>query len=129
MIVHQVTLRFAIACCAIIAFVWTSSTVNGAETAVSFERDVKPVLARRCFRCHSPTAHEGGLRMDQPQSAVAKLDSGLHAIVSGHVEQSALVARITATDESERMPPEGKPLSAEEIAIFKRWIEAGAKWE
>ena len=54
------------------------------------------------------TTHEGGLRLDKPETAVAELDSGLHAIVPGQVEESALVDRVTASDETERMPPEGK---------------------
>jgi hypothetical protein len=57
------------------------------------------------------------------------LDSGLYAIVPGKVEESALLSRITASDEAERMPPEGKPLSAAEVETLKRWIAAGAKWE
>ena len=61
--------------------------------------------------------------------ATAKSDRGGYAaIVPGDVEQSELVRRITSNDESERMPPaeHGKPLSAAEIDLLKRWIEAGA---
>jgi len=103
--------------------------LSGTAAEVSFVRDVKPLLARRCFPCHGPTAQEGGLRLDQSQEALAELDSGLRAIVPGHVEQSALVARVSAENEAERMPPEGPPLTSEQIKTLRRWISQGAKWE
>ncbi|MGE0606988.1 MAG: PSD1 and planctomycete cytochrome C domain-containing protein, partial [Pirellulales bacterium] len=56
-------------------------------------------------------------------------DSGAVAIVPGKPDKSELLHRISSTEEGIRMPPEGKPLSAEEVANFRRWIEAGAKWE
>jgi hypothetical protein len=106
-----------------------ASNVFAAGTGVSFVYDVKPLLARRCFSCHGPNTQEGGLRLDMPEAAVAALDSGLHAIVPGKVDDSALIARISAEDEAERMPPEGKPLAASEIETLKKWIAAGANFE
>jgi mono/diheme cytochrome c family protein len=122
--------RFAIAICWPLSLAASFVQCAGAESgAVSFVRDVKPVLARRCFPCHGPNQHEGGLRLDDPEAALAKLDSGLHAIVPGRVEESALIARVSAADEAERMPPEGNPLAPKEIDALRRWIAGGAKWE
>jgi len=103
--------------------------VGAADSSVSFLQNVQPLLARRCYSCHGPTASEGGLRLDNPDAALAELDSGMRAIVPGKIDSSALVSRITASDETERMPPEGKPLSAAEIETLKKWIADGAKWE
>src|SRR5262249_31669958 len=121
-------LTFLIALASSVA-VLAPSLAFGEKPAVSFIRDVKPLLARRCFSCHGPTVHEGGLGLDEPAAALAELDSGEHAIVPGHVDQSAMIARVSATDESERMPPKGKPLTGQEIDTLKAWISAGAKWE
>jgi hypothetical protein len=49
--------------------------------------------------------------------------------VPGDSELSELIARVSEEDESLRMPPEGKPLTSEEIAILKEWIDNGAQWQ
>jgi hypothetical protein len=123
------TLRSTLAWAVTAALIVPISSVRGAEPSVNFTRDVKPILARKCFACHGPTASEGGLRLDDPAAALAELDSGLHAIVPGDVTNSELVARVAAEDEALRMPLEGKPLAPEEVETLKRWIAAGAKWE
>ncbi len=109
------------------AFIENCAAQSAAE--VSFVRDVKPLLARRCFACHGPDVGEGGLRLHGLESAVAELDSGSHAIVPGQPDESVMLTRIASEDEFERMPPEGKPLSGAEIEILRNWIAAGAPWE
>ncbi|MBL9163267.1 MAG: DUF1549 domain-containing protein, partial [Planctomycetaceae bacterium] len=96
---------------------------------MDFSREVKPILARRCFSCHGPQTQEGGLRLDGRESAVAALESGLLAIVPGDSAGSELLARVTAEDESLRMPPEGKGLSAHEVDVLRRWIDEGAAYQ
>lgn len=100
-----------------------------AAAPVNFSREVKPILARRCFACHGPDSGEGGLRLDGREHALAELDSGLLAIVPEDAESSELIARITAEDESLRMPPEGKPLTAAEVDVLRRWIDEGAEYQ
>lgn len=97
---------------------------------VDFGRDVKPILARRCFACHGPDVAEGGLVLTDKDSVLsAELDSGLRAVVPGAVDDSELLRRIQSTDVFERMPPDGKPLTDDEVEIIRRWIEQGAEWE
>ncbi|MCA9177258.1 MAG: PSD1 domain-containing protein [Planctomycetales bacterium] len=98
------------------------------ETA-DFGRDIKPLLARRCFSCHGPDEAEGGLRLHESKSAQAELESGKRAVVPGAPDQSELLARVASKDESERMPPEGKPLTESEVAALRQWIAAGAEWK
>ncbi|MCE9546825.1 MAG: DUF1549 domain-containing protein, partial [Planctomycetia bacterium] len=100
---------------------------------VDFARDIRPLLSDRCFQCHGPDAknRKASLRLDQRDSAFGKAESGELPIVAGKPEASELIKRITAADASERMPPadSGKKLSANEIALLRRWIAQGAKWQ
>jgi hypothetical protein len=95
-------------------------------------RDVRPILAENCFQCHGmdEQSRQGGLRLDAPDAAMAGGDSGEPAILAGKPEASELVRRITATDESERMPPpDVKPaLKPAQIEILREWIAAGAQY-
>ena len=122
-------LRTAIALGAFLALAPGCAVAIASDAPVNFARDVKPLLACCCFSCHGPNTQEGGLRLDNAEAALAELDSGLHAIVPSNVDESAPIARVTATDEAERMPPEGKPLTPSEVDTLKKWIAAGAKYE
>jgi mono/diheme cytochrome c family protein/uncharacterized membrane protein YkoI len=99
------------------------------EHHVDYAREVQPLLARRCYACHGPDKDEGGLRLTDRAVVTGELESGEIGVVPGEPEKSELVARITAEDEFTRMPPEGKPLTAHEIDLLKRWIAQGAKFE
>lgn len=112
----------------VFAFAQAGGT-DAARPKIDFAREVQPILAKRCFFCHGPDKSEAGLRLNKRESALAKLESGEHAVVPGNLEQSAILQRVTSTEESERMPPEGKPLPPEQIEILRRWILEGAKWE
>ena len=115
-----------LACGFVLAF---ASPALAQETPVDFGRDVQPLLARRCFSCHGPDKAESGLNMAQMQSMLGEAESGLHAIVPKNVAESELLRRVSTTDEWEKMPPEGKPLTAEEVALLRRWVEQGAVWQ
>jgi hypothetical protein len=129
MVNHSKVSRLALALTSCFLGAAVGGEGHAADTLVSFLHDVKPLLARRCYSCHGPTANEGGLRLNDSEAAVAELDSGRHAIVPGNLDDSALLSRVTAADPAERMPPEGKRLSAVEVETLKKWIAAGAKWE
>src|SRR6478672_5187637 len=108
----------------------TCRSLQAAEPApISFAATVKPILARRCFSCHGPEAKNGGLRLHKQESAFAELESGGRAIVPGRPDESLLLTRVSAEDETERMPPKGKPLTRQEIESLRAWIAQGAKWE
>lgn len=97
------------------------------STAISFTRDIQPLLAARCFACHSEKKQSGGLRLDVKAAALRGGNSGA-AIVAGNAAASLLYQRITAPD-GEQMPPVGERLTAAQVALLKAWIEAGAMWE
>lgn len=117
----------------VLGFTFATSGGEPAGTprpAVDFNREVRPILAKRCFACHGPdeAKRARGLRLDRHDSAVALLKSGETAIVPGDPDSSALVARIINEDETLRMPPRklGPRLTAAEIETLTRWIKEGA---
>ncbi len=99
------------------------------DEPIDFGRQIQPILAKRCVSCHGPDKAEGGLRLTQKESILAKLPSEKSAVVPKHVEQSELIRRITSTDDGERMPPEGPALTPSQIDLLKKWIEQGAEWK
>src|SRR5262245_49611787 len=100
---------------------------------IDFSRDILPILSDKCFACHGPDApnNKSPLRFDTEAHAFADLGEGRHAIVGGHPEQSELVRRITAEDESLRMPPaySTHKLTRQEIERLTEWVAQGARWQ
>lgn len=94
---------------------------------VDFARQIQPLLRDRCERCHGAKKQEGGLRLDLRQRAFIGGDSG-PAVIAKDSAKSHLIRRITSTDADHRMPPSGKPLTANEIAHLRNWIDEGARW-
>lgn len=103
------------------------------QSRIDFNRDIKPILSDKCFSCHGPDAGslKIKLRLDSEASTLAELRAGKHAIVPDHPEQSELIRRVTAKDETLRMPPAetGNQLTIREIELLTEWIRQGAKWQ
>ena len=97
-----------------------------AEDAGDYARRVKPVLLARCYACHGVLKQEGGLRLDTAALAIEGGEGGA-AVVAGDAGASPLIERVTASEESERMPPEGEPLKTAEVDAIRAWIAGGAK--
>lgn len=97
-------------------------------TTPDFDTSVQPILAAHCFDCHGGGARKGGLALDSERDALQGGDSLHPALVAGQSGASALIHRITETDAAKRMPPKGDPLSADEIAVLRAWIDGGAPW-
>ncbi len=97
--------------------------------APEFGAEVRPILAKHCFKCHGPDpeTREADLRLDASEDATADR-GGYAAIVAGQPDQSELLLRVISDDEDQRMPP-GEPLSDAEIETLRRWIQAGGVYE
>ncbi|MDG1893663.1 MAG: DUF1549 domain-containing protein, partial [Fuerstiella sp.] len=99
---------------------------------VQYNRDVRPILADKCFRCHGPDAatREGELRLDDRSNATRDRD-GHRAIAPGNAAASEVFRRVTAADPDERMPPRdsGSSLNADEIENLRQWIKDGAEYQ
>jgi mono/diheme cytochrome c family protein len=94
---------------------------------IAFDRDVLPVLRARCVECHGPDVQESGLRIDSRQALLTGGDFG-PAVVPGEPTKTEILRRMAAADPDERMPPDGEPLSAAEIAAVSQWVAGGAVW-
>lgn len=117
----------------VIALLLASCSVTRADPkdeAVSFNRDIRPILSDVCFQCHGPDAKErkADLRIDNDEQLFAERE-GHRVLVAGDPAKSELFRRLISTDDDERMPPpkSGKKLSTSQIATVRRWIEQGAK--
>ena len=103
-----------------------------ADQPVDFNREIRPILAKKCFACHGPDEEhrQAGLRLDLQDGATKELESGTAAIVAGQSGKSELIRRIGSADETERMPPAetGITLTAYQIDLLRRWIDQGASF-
>jgi mono/diheme cytochrome c family protein len=107
-----------------------ASTAVTTSAEVRFEREVKPILAHHCFKCHSQGKDKGGFSMASRETLLKGGDSG--AVVEvGRSGESLLIRRVTSQDPDEMMPPPDEgvaPLSAKQAALLRAWIDQGADW-
>lgn len=95
-----------------------------AEASEAFEKQIRPILARHCYACHTQAAL-GGLRLDSKEAILRGGKSGA-ALVAGKAEQSLLLRAVRQSDATVKaMPPTGK-LSEAEISLLRDWIDKGA---
>jgi hypothetical protein len=111
----------------------TPVAIQAQTPPIDFNRQVRPILAKHCFKCHGPDdkARKAKLRLDGREFAVRGGKSGQPAIAPGHPEQSELIERIFAADEEKIMPPPHtkNPLSKSDKQTLKQWIAAGADYQ
>jgi len=103
------------------------------DSAIDYNRDIRPILADTCYKCHGPDGNQrqADLRLDVPAVVGQKLEGGHTAIVAGSSATSAVVSRITSRDPDVRMPPadSGKNLTAGQVELITKWIDQGASWQ
>ena len=110
----------------------TAVSAFAAADKVDFNYDIRPIISAKCYHCHGPDekAREAKLRLDIREVAIKERD-GIRAIVPGDPEASDAMVRIVSKDKDEVMPPpkEGHPITANEAALIKKWIEQGAEYK
>jgi hypothetical protein len=109
-------------------FAWPLSARSLSAAEIDFAHDVAPILKQHCGKCHTGDQQKGGLSLNTRESLLAGGESG-KVVVAGKSDPSALLARITTTDDDLRMPPEGPRVSAKQVAILKKWIDTGLSWQ
>lgn len=110
---------------ATVALVLSAAAVAQDKALDAFETKIRPVLAGRCYSCHSSSlsAPQGGLLLDSARGIQQGGNSG-KLIEPGDPGRSLLLRALRHTDKSLKMPP-GKPLDPEVLADFETWIRAG----
>jgi hypothetical protein len=105
-------------------------SARGADGPPTYERDVKPLLVKRCTTCHNARKLDNpdisaGLALDT-YDATMRGTRDRPAVVVGKAAASELVHRLTDEDDDRRMPLMDRPLSDLEQSLLRRWIDAGA---
>ncbi|MCA9116659.1 MAG: DUF1549 domain-containing protein, partial [Planctomycetaceae bacterium] len=99
---------------------------QNAAAVMLYEKQIRPLLQEKCWACHSALKQQAGLRLDTAALIRAGGEGG-PILVPGDAAAGSLLERVMA-DEDSRMPPAeaGSALTAEQLALLKRWIAAGA---
>jgi hypothetical protein len=118
-----------------LGMVWGMALPSSSEE-ISFNRDIRPILSNKCFACHGPDEHDrkSKLRLDRSDGSdgAYREKDGTIALKPGSLEESELWHRVITDDVDEIMPPpkaKKKPLTKEEQALIREWIESGAIYE
>ena len=89
---------------------------------INFDKQIAPIFVSHCLECHSGAEPEGGLSLTDVNIAMNGGDSG-KVIVANDAAGSLLWEQVN----DDEMPPK-HPLSKQEKATLKEWIDQGAKW-
>lgn len=103
-----------------------------AEEKIDFSKQIRPIFAETCYKCHAGAKHKGDLKLDSVE-AIKKggKDAKDKVVVAGSADKSDLFRRIALPkDDDDVMPPDGKGkhLAKAQIALIKTWIDQGANF-
>lgn len=99
------------------------------SNAVSFRKDIAPLLQQKCVTCHGPEKSKGGYQLHTFAALMKSGESKEAPIVAGSLQRSHLYQLITAKDADDRMPQKDDPLPPAQIALVERWIKEGARFD
>lgn len=102
----------------------STSSESGSATPATFAASVQPIVAQRCAKCHVEES-KGKYSLASLEAALAGGKNGASVVIPGNSEGSLFYQMVAGTAEK-RMPPKGEPLSAEDVATIKSWIDSGA---
>jgi len=124
---QNVSMTFNALLCWLVAWIAIASAMScfAKDTDVSYTRDIKPILKARCYACHGSLKQEADLRLDTGILIRQGGTNGPVVILEANAP-SPLLERISTKSESERMPPEGSPLTEDQIELIRAWIAQGA---
>jgi len=100
------------------------SSARAEETRIDFAKQIAPIFAEHCVRCHSPENKKGDISL----ATIADLNTNEY-VTAGDADGSYLIELVTETHgEPPAMPKDANPLAESEVALLERWVAEGAKW-
>ncbi|MCX6929769.1 MAG: hypothetical protein NT154_42130, partial [Verrucomicrobia bacterium] len=101
-----------------------------APVKIDFSRDIKPILANNCFKCHSGERPKSHFLLTTREAALKGGTEGVD-ILPGQSAKSPLIHYVSRLVPDMEMPPEGKgtPLTPEQVSLLRAWIDQGVTWE
>jgi len=99
-----------------------------AAQTIDFARDIQPILATSCMKCHGQGKDKGGFRIDTRDLFVKTGDNG-PAVLPGKSADSYLIELVSGLDPDNIMPVKGSKLTATQVGLLRAWIDQGAKWD
>ena len=108
----------------------TNQFPPSASAKIDFDRDIQPILATSCIRCHGPQKPKSQFRLDNREAALKGGDENTNDIVPGSSTNSLLIHYVARQVPDMEMPPVGKgdPLTPQQTALLRAWIDQGAEW-
>lgn len=106
-------------CCALTIFAYAQT----AQSNLSYQHHIAPLFAEKCAACHNHTMRKGGLNLESYESLRSGGQRG-DTLVPGKSAESLLVKYLEGALKPQM--PLGDKLSDADIALVKRWIDAGA---
>jgi len=100
-----------------------------APAPVSFIKEIAPIFVRKCQACHGASEPKGEYQLSTFELAMKEGASASPSITAGKPDESELLRLISSTDKDDRMPKDSDPLPVDQVALVKRWIAEGAKFD
>jgi hypothetical protein len=98
------------------------------DRKIDFHKEVVPILANSCIKCHANSKHEGGFSIEDRTAVLKGSDTGA-VVVPGKSAESLLIRLVGGMEADRVMPAKGPRLTAEQIGILRAWIDQGLNWE
>jgi hypothetical protein len=95
---------------------------------VDFHKEVAPILANSCIKCHANAKHEGGFSVEDRAAVLQGSDTG-PVVLPGKSEKSLLIRLVAGLETDRIMPAKGPRLTPEQVGVLRAWIDQGLTWE
>jgi len=97
------------------------------ERPIDFAIDIHPIFVTQCFECHGSGQRKGGFQLNTREQVLQGTPFG-EVVTPGDPDGSLLIKLVSSANPAERMPPDGDPLSARQIALLRAWIAQDLPW-